>query len=90
MRLHAHEWGDANAPLLVCLHGVTSHGGRFRRLAEVLSVLVLRVLGATATRPRPFGVAIATSWGGWALPSLQVTLFAAGLVAIAAVVAMSG
>ena len=51
-------------------------------LAEVLSVLVLRVLGATATRPRPFGVAIATSWGGWALPSLQVTLFAAGLVAI--------
>jgi tRNA A-37 threonylcarbamoyl transferase component Bud32/membrane-associated phospholipid phosphatase len=51
-------------------------------LAEVLSVLVLRVLGATATRPRPFGVAIATSWGGWALPSLQVTLFAGGLVAI--------
>jgi tRNA A-37 threonylcarbamoyl transferase component Bud32 len=51
-------------------------------LAEALSVLVLRVLGATATRPRPFGVAIATSWGGWALPSLQVTLFAAGLVAI--------
>jgi lipase len=37
LRLHAHEWGDAKAPLLVCLHGVTSHGGRFRRLAEVLA-----------------------------------------------------
>ena len=37
MQLHVHEWGDGDAPLLVCLHGVTSHGGRFRRLAEVLS-----------------------------------------------------
>ena len=37
MRLHSHEWGDAGAPLLVCLHGVTSHGGRFRRLAEGLA-----------------------------------------------------
>ena len=37
MRLHLHEWGQANAPLLVCLHGVTSHGGRFRRLAELLA-----------------------------------------------------
>jgi tRNA A-37 threonylcarbamoyl transferase component Bud32/membrane-associated phospholipid phosphatase len=51
-------------------------------LAEVLSVLVLRVLGAVATRPRPFGVAVATGWGGWALPSLQVTLFTAALVAV--------
>src|SRR5919201_6771980 len=37
MRLHLHEWGDPGAPLLVCLHGVTSHGGRFRRLAEGLA-----------------------------------------------------
>jgi lipase len=34
MRLHVHEWGDANAPPLVCLHGVTGHGERFKRLAE--------------------------------------------------------
>jgi lipase len=34
MRLHVHEWGDADAPALVCLHGVTAHGRRFRRLAE--------------------------------------------------------
>ena len=33
-----YEWGEtgARARPLVCLHGVTSHGGRFRRLAERL------------------------------------------------------
>ena len=34
MRLHLHEWGDPGAPPLVCLHGVTAHGARFRKLAE--------------------------------------------------------
>jgi lipase len=34
MRLHVYEWGDADGPPVLCLHGVTSHGGRFRRLAE--------------------------------------------------------
>ena len=34
MRLHVHEWGDPAAPPLVCLHGVTGHGERFKRLAE--------------------------------------------------------
>ena len=34
MRLHVHEWGDRDAPPLVCLHGVTGHGERFRKLAE--------------------------------------------------------
>ena len=37
MRLHLHAWGGEEAPPLVCMHGVTSHGGRFRRLAEVLA-----------------------------------------------------
>jgi lipase len=37
MRLHVHEWGDPSSPPVVCLHGVTSHGGRFRRLAERLA-----------------------------------------------------
>lgn len=32
--LHVHEWGDREAAPVVCLHGVTGHGGRFRRLAE--------------------------------------------------------
>jgi lipase len=36
MRLHVHEWGDPAAPPVVCLHGVTGHGGRFRHLAARL------------------------------------------------------
>lgn len=34
MVLHLHEWGDPEAPPLVCVHGVTGHGERFKRLAE--------------------------------------------------------
>ena len=34
MRLHLNEWGDRSAPRLVCVHGVSAHGRRFRRLAE--------------------------------------------------------
>jgi lipase len=34
VRLHVHEWGDPEAPRVVCLHGVQAHGRRFRRLAE--------------------------------------------------------
>jgi len=34
VRLHVHEWGDPEAPTVVCLHGVTAHGGRFKQLAE--------------------------------------------------------
>jgi tRNA A-37 threonylcarbamoyl transferase component Bud32 len=61
---------------------------RFRHLVVFLifaSVVVLpaaNIVGEFAHRPRPFGVAIQTSWGGWALPSLQVTFFATVLVAI--------
>jgi lipase len=34
MLLHVHEWGDPDAPTVVCLHGVTGHGERYRKLAE--------------------------------------------------------
>jgi pimeloyl-ACP methyl ester carboxylesterase len=34
MRLHVREWGDPDAPPVVCVHGVQAFGGRFRRLAE--------------------------------------------------------
>jgi lipase len=34
LQLHVHEWGDPSAPALVCLHGVTAHGRRYRRAAE--------------------------------------------------------
>jgi lipase len=44
MRLHVHEWGDEDAPALVCLHGVSAHGRRFRRLAEERLARNFRVL----------------------------------------------
>ena len=34
MRLHVHEWGAPDAPTVVCVHGVSAHGRRYRRLAE--------------------------------------------------------
>src|SRR5580765_2118038 len=34
MELNLHEWGDPSSPPIVCLHGVSAHGRRFRRLAE--------------------------------------------------------
>jgi lipase len=33
VRLHVHEWGPGDGPAVVCLHGVTGHGERFKRLA---------------------------------------------------------
>jgi lipase len=44
MQLHMHEWGDKGAPALVCLHGVSAHGRRFRRLAEERLAKRFRVL----------------------------------------------
>ena len=44
MRLHVHEWGDARAPAVICLHGVSAHGRRFRRLAEARLAKRSRVL----------------------------------------------
>jgi lipase len=31
--LHTHEWGDPSERPLVCLHGVSAHGERYRKLA---------------------------------------------------------
>jgi lipase len=42
--LHVHEWGQADAPPVVCLHGITGHGRRFRRLAEERLARRFRVL----------------------------------------------
>jgi tRNA A-37 threonylcarbamoyl transferase component Bud32 len=58
---------------------------RFRQLivvvilAKLLSLIVEAWVGPIAQRPRPFGVVIRAGWGGWALPSVQVTFLAAGL-----------
>ena len=51
-------------------------------LAQLLTLVVQAWLPPIAQRPRPFGVVIGASWGGWGMPSLQVTLFAALLVGI--------
>lgn len=44
MKLHLHAWGAEDAPALVCLHGVTAHGRRFRNLAETRLAGRFRVL----------------------------------------------
>ena len=37
MSLARYEWGEPGLPALVCLHGVTSHGRHFTKLAERLA-----------------------------------------------------
>jgi lipase len=44
--LHTQAWGDPGAPLVVCLHGVGGHGGRFRKLAEERLLPRFRVVAA--------------------------------------------
>src|SRR5215216_178810 len=60
---------------------------RFRHLilalivAQLLTMISENVVGSSVHRPRPFGVVIGTSWGGWALPS-PVMHLAATLVVV--------
>lgn len=61
MRLNTYEWGDTSGPPVVCLHGVTGHGGRFAllapRLPEFRVVGVdLRGHGYSGSEP-PWGIA---------------------------------
>ena len=51
-------------------------------LATLLALIGMGILGPVTQRPRPFGVEIREGWGGWAMPAMQVTFFAVGLVAI--------
>jgi lipase len=44
MRLSTVEWGDPAGAPVICLHGVTGHGRRFRRLAEE-RLAAYRVIG---------------------------------------------
>jgi len=34
VQLSAYTWGDKSSPPVVCMHGITAHGLRFRKLAE--------------------------------------------------------
>src|SRR5215203_2649243 len=40
------------------------------------------VLAMVGRRPRPFGVEFRTSWGGWAMPSVQAAFLTAGLMTV--------
>jgi membrane-associated phospholipid phosphatase/tRNA A-37 threonylcarbamoyl transferase component Bud32 len=47
-----------------------------------LGAFVTVGLAAIARRPRPFGVDLRSSWGGWAMPSVQVAFLTAGLMGV--------
>jgi tRNA A-37 threonylcarbamoyl transferase component Bud32/membrane-associated phospholipid phosphatase len=47
-----------------------------------LGSFITFALAAITRRPRPFGVDFQASWGGWALPSQQVTFLTAGLMTV--------
>jgi membrane-associated phospholipid phosphatase/tRNA A-37 threonylcarbamoyl transferase component Bud32 len=51
-------------------------------VAWILAGNIAAGLAMTARQPRPFGVELRTGWGGWAMPSLQVTYLAVLLVGI--------
>jgi lipase len=71
MTLAVNEWGDPDAPRVVCLHGVTGHGLHFARLAEHLAprfhVLAPDLLGHGDSRREP----------PWSLAAQVDELFAA-------------
>ena len=48
----------------------------------LVNALAYVQVATTARRPRPFGVDLRTSWGGWAMPTAEIATFAAVLVAI--------
>jgi tRNA A-37 threonylcarbamoyl transferase component Bud32 len=51
-------------------------------LTNLVSFIGGTIIGPVTQRPRPFGVVIREGWAGWAMPSLHVTFFALGLVAL--------
>jgi hypothetical protein len=51
-------------------------------VAWQLGAILATVLAAVARRPRPFGVELEGSWGGWALPSVPVTFLTAVLMGV--------
>jgi membrane-associated phospholipid phosphatase/tRNA A-37 threonylcarbamoyl transferase component Bud32 len=51
-------------------------------VAWQLGAFVTVSLARIAQRPRPFGVDLRASWGGWAMPSLQVTILTALLMGV--------
>src|SRR5512133_3452285 len=50
-------------------------------VGQLISLLTVGLMAVTQ-RPRPFGVELQTSWGGWALPSVPVTILTAALMTV--------
>jgi membrane-associated phospholipid phosphatase len=44
--------------------------------------IVYSLVMVAARRPRPFGVELRTGWGGWAMPSVKVTIMTAVLMGV--------
>jgi tRNA A-37 threonylcarbamoyl transferase component Bud32/membrane-associated phospholipid phosphatase len=60
---------------------------RFRHLVVLLvvqsvSTVLVTIVNAIVQRPRPFGVEIVGSWGGWASPSVPMATLALALMGI--------
>ena len=51
-------------------------------VAVQLGAILITILATIARRPRPFGVDLRASWGGWALPSIQVGFMTAILMGV--------
>ena len=62
----------------------------FMILVQLIPLVVEAWVSPISQRPRPFGVVIRAGWGGWALPSMQVTFFALGLVTVLYTMAPEG
>src|SRR6266511_537668 len=62
----------------------------FMILVQLIPLVVEAWVSPISQRPRPFGVVIRAGWGGWALPSLQITFFALGLVTVLYTMAPEG
>src|SRR5918994_6668473 len=48
-------------------------------VASQLGSILIGLVAIAARRPRPFGVELRTSWGGWAVPSQPVAFLATTL-----------
>jgi tRNA A-37 threonylcarbamoyl transferase component Bud32 len=51
-------------------------------VAFQLGAFLTTILAMVSRRPRPFGVDLRASWGGWALPSVPVTFLTAVLMGV--------
>jgi tRNA A-37 threonylcarbamoyl transferase component Bud32 len=51
-------------------------------VASQVGSVIISLVTMAAHRPRPFGVELRTSWGGWAMPSMPVAFLAATLMSL--------